>query len=328
MEFYDMIISQKQSILIVDDEKSNIHLLVNLLKNSYDLMVARSGSKAIQLATSNFPPDLILLDIIMPEMNGYEVCRILKTDQKTRDIPIIFVTAMSDDDDEYKGLGMGAIDYITKPIRPAIVKARVKNHIERYLALRELERLNKLAYDANPCTGLPGNNSIAEAITQALDNQRNVCVIHADLDHFKAYNDKYGFVRGDDVIRFTSETLKRVLMTSHSDDTFIGHIGGDDYVMITPSSGCQNIANTILENFDKGIRQFYDDSDLKKNGIVSVNRAGEKQFFPLISLSLSGVDLSKRTFTQYIEVNDVCAEVKKIAKSTPGSCFFMDRRKS
>jgi len=322
-----MLISQKQSILIVDDQKNNIDLLVNLLKNNYDLMVARSGEKAIKLAKSDHPPDLILLDIIMPEMDGYDVCRILKSDDKTKDIPIIFVTAMCDDDDEYKGLGMGAIDYITKPIRPAIVKARVKNHIERYLALRELERLNKLAFDANPSTGLPGNNSISEAITQSLDNKKDVCVIHADLDYFKAYNDKYGFARGDDVIRFTSDTLKRVLLESKSDDIFIGHIGGDDFVLITPASACQQIANTIIQRFDQGIRQFYENKDLEKNGIVSVNREGEEQFFPIMSLSLSGVDLSKRTFTQYIEVNDVCAEVKKVAKSTAGSCFFMDRRK-
>jgi len=322
-----MIISQKQSILIVDDEKINIDLLVNLLKNYYDLMVARSGEKAIKLAKSKYPPDLILLDIIMPEIDGYKVCQNLKSDHKTRDIPIIFVTAMCDDDDEYRGLGMGAIDYITKPIRPAIVRARVKNHIERYLALRELERLNKLALDANPSTGLPGNNSIAEAITQSLDNKRDVCVIHADLDHFKAYNDKYGFARGDDVIRFTSDTLKHILMLSKSDDIFIGHIGGDDFVLITPSSSCQQVANSIIQRFDDGIRQFYDDQDLENNGIVSVNRAGEQQSYPIMSLSLSGVDLSKRSFTQYIEVNDVCAEVKKVAKSTPGSCFFMDRRK-
>jgi diguanylate cyclase (GGDEF)-like protein len=323
-----MIIPQKQTILIVDDEKNNIDLLVNLLKNHYDLMVSRSGEKAIRLVTSNCPPDLILLDIIMPQMDGYEVCRMIKSDNKTRDIPIIFVTAMCDDDDEYRGLGMGAIDYITKPIRPAIVRARVKNHIERYLALRELERLNKLAFDANPSTGLPGNNSIAEAITQALDNQRNVCVVHADLDHFKAYNDKYGFARGDDVIRFTSDLLKQILMKVRSDDVFIGHIGGDDFVMIIPSSTCHQVANSIIQRFDSGICQFYDEKDLSKKGILSTNRSGEQQFFPLISLSLSGVDLSKRSFTQYIEVNDVCAEVKKVAKSEPGSCFFMDRRKN
>jgi diguanylate cyclase (GGDEF)-like protein len=323
-----MIISQKQSILVVDDQKNNIDLLVNLLKNYYDLMVARSGKKAIKLAQSNHPPDLILLDIVMPEIDGYEVCRILKSDIKTRDIPIIFVTAMCDDDDEYKGLGMGAIDYITKPIRPAIVQARVKNHIERYMALRELERLNKLAFDANPSTGLPGNNSIAEAIKKALDNQSDVCVMHADLDNFKAYNDKYGFARGDDVIRFTSDTLKRILLATRSDDIFIGHIGGDDFVMIMPASSCQHVANKIIQNFDNGIHQFYDCHDLARNGIVSVNRAGEEQFFPIMSISLSGVDLSQRSFTQYIEVNDVCAEVKKMAKSTPGSCFFMDRRKS
>ncbi|ETR72230.1 MAG: response regulator receiver modulated diguanylate cyclase [Candidatus Magnetoglobus multicellularis str. Araruama] len=320
-----MIISQKQSILIVDDEKNNIDILVNLLKNDYSTLVSKSGKRAINLAKASMP-DLILLDIIMPEMDGYDVCRILKSDTQTKDIPVIFVTAMCHDNDESKGLCLGAIDYITKPIRPAIVQARVKNHMERYLAIKELERINQLAFDANPSTGLPGNNSIADAITQALDNDKDVCVIHADLDYFKAFNDKYGFVRGDDIIRFTANTLKEALTVIQSHEKFIGHIGGDDFVLITPSDDCQHVANTIIQRFDQGITQFYDNIDIQQKGITSVNRAGEEQFFPLMSLSLSGVDLSRRSFTQYIEVNDVCAEVKKVAKATPGSCFFMDRR--
>jgi len=322
-----MIEKQKQIILIVDDEKNNIDLLINLLHEEYEIIVAKSGSQALKLISSINPPDLILLDIIMPEMDGYEVCRQIKANDTTKDIPIIFITAMSEDNDEYKGLELGAVDYLTKPIRPAIVRVRVKNHIQRYLAIKELERLNQLAFDANPSTGLPGNNSIADAITQALDNKSDVCVIHADLDYFKAFNDKYGFVRGDDVIRFTANLLKQLLVEIKSEYSFIGHIGGDDFVVIAPSSTCHDIANTIIKRFDHGICQFYEKNDIQQNGITSINRVGKKEFFPIMSISLSGVDLSKRQFEKYIEVNDVCAEVKKIAKSTPGSCFFMDRRK-
>jgi diguanylate cyclase (GGDEF)-like protein len=321
-----MITKQKQIILIVDDEKRNIDLLVNLLNEEYDIIVAKAGKQALKLVFSKNPPDLILLDIIMPELDGYEVCRQIKATEKTKEIPIIFITAMTDDHDEYKGLELGAIDYITKPIRPRIVKARIKNHIQRYIAIKELERLNQLAFDANPSTGLPGNNSIAEAISQALENKENVCVIHADLDHFKAFNDKYGFARGDDVIRFTADVLKRLLFQIDREQAFVGHIGGDDFVVITPSSICKDVANTIIQRFDHGVCQFYDKIDIKQNGIKSTNRVGKKEFFPIMSISLSGVDLSKRHFKTFIEVNDVCAEVKKIAKSTPGSCFFMDRR--
>ena len=321
-----MITKQKPIILIVDDEKNNIDLLVNLLKTDYDIIVAKSGKQALKLSNSKNLPDLILLDIIMPEMDGYEVCKHLKSNKTTKDIPVIFITAMTEDQDEFKGIELGAVDYITKPIRPTIVRVRVKSHIQRYLALKELERLNKLALDANPSTGLPGNNSIADAITSALDNNKKVCVIHADLDHFKAYNDKYGFVRGDDVIRFTADLFKNIFNEMKSDDAFIGHIGGDDFVVISESSNCQSVAETIIKRFDNGIRQFYNAKDLNIEGFESTNRSGDKKFFPIMSISLSGVDLSKRQFSKYIEVNDVCAEVKKIAKSTPGSCFFMDRR--
>jgi len=122
---------ERKKILIVDDERFNINILVDLLKPNYKIMVAINGKQALKAAQSDSPPDLILLDVMMPEMDGYEVCQQLKADEKTHEIPVIFVTAMGQESDETKGLEMGAVDYITKPISPAIVEARVKVLIER-----------------------------------------------------------------------------------------------------------------------------------------------------------------------------------------------------
>ncbi len=122
---------ERKKILIVDDERFNINILVDLLKPTYKIMVAINGKQALKAAQSDSPPDLILLDVMMPEMDGYEVCQQLKADEKTHEIPVIFVTAMGQESDETKGLEMGAVDYITKPISPAIVEARVKVLIER-----------------------------------------------------------------------------------------------------------------------------------------------------------------------------------------------------
>ncbi|SHO53495.1 GGDEF domain-containing response regulator [Desulfopila aestuarii] len=317
--------STKQKVLIVDDVIDNIKILIELLKPNYKTYFADNGPKALELARNKLP-DLILLDIVMPHMDGYEVCQKLKADSLTEDIPVIFISAMNEVGDEAKGLEIGAVDYITKPISPAIVKARIKNHLKLREAMQELKRLFSTALDANPMTGLPGNNSIANRIKKDLADNANVTVLYADLDNFKAFNDKYGFALGDEVIKFTSEVFHEVISEMNIQESFIGHIGGDDFVLIVPSILVEEIAARIIKKFDDGISRFYSQSDIASQSIQSVNRKGEKQTFPIISISLAGVDLSHRRYSTYLEVNDVCAMTKKQAKVTPGSTFFLDRR--
>ncbi len=316
----------KQKVLIVDDITENIRILIEQLKPEYKIYFASSGVKALELAHSQIP-DIILLDIVMPEMDGYQVCQQLKANSVTEDILVIFISAMSDVVDEAKGLDVGAVDYITKPFRPAIVKARVRNHLKLRQAMQELKRLYSTALDANPMTSLPGNNTIANRIKDALANEEHATVIYSDLDNFKAFNDKYGFALGDDVIKFTCRVFKEVIQELDIKDAFTGHVGGDDFVLLIPSKLNQHTADAIMEKFDRGITQFYSKADIEAKSIQSVNRKGEQQTFPLISISLAGVDLSHRTYKTYLEVNDVCAQTKKKAKTIPGSTFFLDRRK-
>ncbi len=140
--------STKAKILIVDDTAEYIDILMDLLRDDYRLVPARSGKAALKIAASKNPPDLILLDIMMPEMDGYEVCKILKTQDHTKDIPVHFLTAKNDESDEIKGLNLGAADYITKPFSPLIVKARVENHLELKRARQQLKEQNKELLDA------------------------------------------------------------------------------------------------------------------------------------------------------------------------------------
>jgi phosphoserine phosphatase RsbU/P len=149
----------KSRILVVDDTPANIKILADLLRKDYLLSVATSGADALEIAASEDRPDLVLLDIMMPEMDGYEVCQRLKTDPKTQDVPVIFVTAMSEVDDETKGFSLGAVDYITKPIRPPIVQARVAAHLELALARKTLAAQNKL---------------LRESLSMAADVQRSL----------------------------------------------------------------------------------------------------------------------------------------------------------
>lgn len=316
----------RQKILIVDDVPENIKILSNFFKEDYITLFAKDGTKAIEIAQIQ-QPDLILLDIMMPGMNGYEVCEHLKSLESTQDIPIIFISAKSEVDDETKGLEVGAVDYISKPFKLPIVKARVQTHLKLMQISRELKRLYTLALDSNPLTGLPGNNSIARRIEQAIASREEVGVLYADLDHFKPYNDKYGFANGDKVILFTQHVIKDVLKELSVNESFIGHVGGDDFVVIVPSTMMNEVAQKTIELFDSGIKEFYQPEDAKKGCFYSINRKGEKETFPLVSISISGVNIQDNQYKNYLEVNDACADAKKKAKAIKGSSYFRDRRK-
>lgn len=317
----------QEKILIVDDVVENIQILSTVLRDEYAIYFAKNGEAALQLARTKLP-DLILLDIIMPEMDGYEVCCKLQDDPKTSNIPVIFVSAKGEVLDETRGFEVGAVDYIIKPISAPVVQARVKTHLRLRQMVAELERLNSLALDANPMTGLPGNKVVTDRIKQALADRKDVCVIYTDLDNFKAYNDKYGFAMGDDIILFTSHSMKEALSACGVKDGFLGHIGGDDFVVIVDSGSADLVAEKIITIFDKNICRYYRPEDVASGGIDSQNRQGERQTFPLMTISLAGVDLALNSFSQYLQVNDACAEAKKVAKDITGSVFFRDRRKS
>jgi PleD family two-component response regulator len=314
----------RKQILIADDEKFNIDLMVDILKSEYKILIAKNSTQLFKRLENN-KVDLVLLDIVMPGTDGYEVCRLMKKNEQTRDIPVIFITALSNVEEESKGFEAGAVDYIIKPIRQAVLRARVKNQLVLQDAIRELKRLNSLALDANPITGLPGNNSIMSEIKKSIYHKTGVTVIHADLDNFKAYNDKYGFAKGDEIIFFTADTIKKAVEHAKCVYSFIGHIGGDDFVIIVPIDSFGFVAEYIIHEIDSGIRKFYKEEDLAKNCIDSFDRAGRRQCFPLISISMGAVNLTGE-FTSYLEVSDVCAETKKIAKSIDGSNIFIDRR--
>ncbi|BHH82561.1 GGDEF domain-containing response regulator [Desulforhopalus sp. 52FAK] len=315
-----------QKILIIDDSIEHIKILIALLDDLYDVYFAKSGREGIAILPS-VHPDIILLDIMMPGMDGFAVCKEIKKEPLYQETPIVFISAQGADEDETQGLELGAIDYITKPFSPAIVRARIKNHLQLRTAMQELKHLYSLALDANPITGLPGNNSITQHIESKVLSGENVCVIYTDIDNFKAYNDKYGFTRGDDVIHFTSEIIQTTVRKSPCPDAFIGHVGGDDFILVIPSEYGYEVPKEIIRRFDKEVTQFYNRQDTDLRYIESKNRQGKAQIFPIMSLSIAGIDLQNKNYTTCLEVNDACAEMKKRAKESPGSTICFDRRK-
>ena len=317
----------KHRILIVDDERVNRTLIADLLKDHYKIIMAKDGEQALKRVFCDTPPDLVLLDIMMPDIDGYEVCRQIMANDRTKDIPIIFISSKTEAGDEAGGLEIGAIDYITKPVSPPILKARVKNHLRLSDAMRELKLLYSMALDANPITGLPGNNSISSIIDTALENRSDFTIIYTDLDNFKAFNDKYGFARGDQVILFTKNIMFESLKVEGLQDGFIGHVGGDDFVLAIPKIDCEKLTNRIITMFDEGICRYYDESDREAGYISSKNRQGENMNFPLMTISMAGIHLLESPYQKHLEVVDAMAGLKKKAKDIPGSVFYVDSRK-
>lgn len=226
-------------LLIVDDEPINIRMLDAMLRDDYDISAATSGEQALKRAFTT-PPDLILLDIQMPTMDGYEVCRRLKDNEHTRDIPIIFVTAKTDTAEEIHGLELGAVDYITKPFHPLIVRIRLKNHLELKQQRDLLNRLSSL----DGLTGIANrrffDRFLAQEWSRAIRSDDEISLIMIDVDHFKNFNDNYGHIAGDDCLKAISRALTEVI--SRSTD-LVARYGGEEFVCVLSSTGQEGASN-------------------------------------------------------------------------------------
>lgn len=251
-------INRKPTVLLVDDMTTNLLLLNDLLKEDYEIKVAKNGKKAIEIALSDTQIDLILLDIMMPDLDGYEVCKILKNSEQSKNIPIIFVTAKDSQEDEEYGLNLGAIDYITKPFSKTIVKLRVRNHVELKLKNDILEELSM--YDG--LTHIPNRRYFDETFDrrykEAMRQNEDLTVIMIDIDFFKPYNDNYGHGKGDEALRKVAIALKDTLKRPND---FIARYGGEEFVVLLsnlPQESISIVANELLDAVrDLNIEHLY-----------------------------------------------------------------------
>ena len=224
--------TKKNSILVVDDNSANIASLTHILHNDYTIYAAKTGAMAIE-AAGTYLPDIILLDIMMPDMDGYEVMGILKAAEKTRHIPVIFITGLNNPDDEEKGLTMGCADYITKPFRSAIVKRRVKNQIDILNQLRTIERISM----TDQLTNLPNRRYFETILNdewrRALREHEPLSVLVLDVDKFKNYNDNYGHRQGDAALQTVGEHLSN--MFGRAND-LVARWGGEEFIVLLPNT--------------------------------------------------------------------------------------------
>lgn len=221
------------SVLVVDDTPANIRMLVSALEDTYQVRVANEGLEALAIAESEDPPDIILLDVMMPEINGYEVCRRLKRNPRTMHIPVIFITTRRSCEDEAFGLNLGAVDYISKPFSIPVVKARVRTHLQLKLRTDKLEALAMV----DGLTGIANRRSFDQTIEQEWHRAQrtgdHLSLIMIDIDEFKAYNDNYGHGAGDECLRRVAGAIK-ARMRRPGD--FVGRYGGEEFVVLLP--GC------------------------------------------------------------------------------------------
>ncbi len=238
--------SIKQRILVVDDERFNLTVLAELLKADYTVILAKNGEQALERAAKQ-APDLILLDIMMPEMDGYQVLKALKMNPATREVPVIFITGLKGEEDEEKGLLLGAVDYIAKPFHPAIVLARVKIHLKIMRQRKLLERIALL----DGLTEIPNHRSFDERFTlewqRAMRNQDPLSLGILDVDYFKQYNDTYGHGKGDKTLKAVAKTITRKLKRPSD---FTARYGGEEFVILMPrtdAQGARSVAETICK---------------------------------------------------------------------------------
>jgi len=312
-----MLPKTKQKILIVDDQE-DIRDLVKIIlgEEDYIFVEAGDGEEALEKAYSCLP-DLIFLDYKMPKLDGSEVCCRLKKDIFLRHLPIIMLTAKGEIIDKVKGIDAGVDDYIVKPFEPQELLARLKVVLRR--TMRNLE--------ANPLTRLPGNISILKEVEGRIKSQMPFVFCHIDLDRFKTFNDKRGFEEGDRVIRETVRILIKVVQKSGNPNDFIGHIGGDDFVIISTPDVVDNLRQQIIEDFDKTILQFYNPEERRKGYVIGKNRQGKVCRIPLISISIGVMTSEEKKIEHVAEVGEIAAELKSYAKSLQGSNYVKDRRK-
>lgn len=237
---------ERPRVLVVDDAPSNLHILCRGLGKEFQCETASNGLAALEKIKAD-PPDLVLLDILMPGMDGYEVCRRLKADKATRSIPVIFLTALDDADEEAKGLELGAVDYVTKPFRIPIVQARVRNHVEMKRHRDLLERHALL----DALTGIPNRRNFDDALVKewrrSWRNGSSLALIIADIDYFKDYNDHYGHRAGDICLRQVAQTIAA---TVRRPSDIVARYGGEEFAVILPSTdveGALVVAHSIQD---------------------------------------------------------------------------------
>lgn len=303
-------------ILIADDNQEMSQLLEYILQEEgYTVEVAHDGDELVRKAQSHVP-DLILIDVLMPYMDGFEAIRQLRNDTRLSHLPMILLTARSSIDDVVTGFATGADDYITKPFQIQELLARIRAQLSRASRRPVL----------NPLTGLPGNTLIEQEIKHRLRSDVPFALLYVDLNHFKAFNDTYGFARGDQVITLAAQLLTHLRAEMGQANIFVGHIGGDDFIVVLNADQAVPFAAQLIEQFDQQVPSLYDLDDVARGYLRRIDRFNATRRFPIQTVAIGIVLNNGDRFDSYESMSRVAAEMKYLAKTRPGSNYVIDQR--
>ena len=285
-----------KEIYIIDDDESSILVFNKLFENDTEYKFISVKSDQI--------------DIV-------ELCKKIRSDDDNSITPIIVVSSNSEKEHRIQILKESVEYYIKKPVNAQYL----------YYTIKNLGRLITINRRISPLTGLPGNVQIHAELKKRISNKEEFSVLYLDLDNFKAYNDVYGFLKGDEIIKFTADTIMTSIHSLIPNNSFIGHIGGDDFIAIVPTLNCEDVCKDIIANFDANVVRFFTEDDVEKGYIEVANRKGVIEQFPLTSISIGVVEADVGRFANILEIGEVGAQVKHMAKSVMGSSYAIDRRK-
>jgi len=292
--------TNKARLLIVEDDFDISNMLkIYFSGQGYEVEVAARGSDAL-LKTRQNMPHLIVLDIMLPDIDGYEVCRRLRTNTRTSHIPVIFLTQKDERSDKLQGLELGADDYITKPFDIEELKLRVQNAIAR----AERESLT------DPRSGLPSGRLIEEQLRRII-RTTGWALMDLRIQHFDAFKEVYGFVAGDDVLRFTAMTLNELVDSFGTPDDFIGHAGNDNFIIITTDDAAQSIRAQVKARFAEEILSHYNFMDRDQGYILTTGQEGESLKVPLMAIGIGTVSPSQYQFADIREITELAAEARR-----------------
>ena len=305
-----------QEIYIIDDDDSSIVIFRELFRNDpeYKFISVKTGQ--IDLALKNIP-SLIVINEDAIDRDVIDLCRKIRKDEDNTITPVIVVSSKRSREHRVRILRESVEYFIKKPVDEQYLYYTVKN----------LNRLLSSNRRVSPLTGLPGNVQIHAELKKRIGRGESFSVLYVDLDNFKAYNDVYGFLKGDQIIEFTADTIVSLVNSNELENTFVGHIGGDDFVAIVPGTNCEKLCQNIISHFDSNVLRYFTEEDVEKGYIEVANRKGIIEQFPLTSVSIGVVVADKGRFKNILEIGEVGAQVKHAAKSVMGSSYAIDRRK-
>jgi len=290
----------KARLLVVEDDID----IGNMLKiyfsgMEFDVDVAVRGSDALE-RTKQVLPHLIVLDIMLPDIDGYEVCRSLRTNMRTSHIPVIFLTQKDERSDKLQGLELGADDYITKPFDIEELKLRVQGAIKR----SERESLT------DPRSGRPAGRLIEEQLRRII-RQKGWALLDARVNNFDSFKDVYGFVAGDDVLRFTSMLIGEVVDEIGTTSDFIGHAGGDNFIIITTEEKAAALKTRLKERFNNEVQTHYNFMDRQQGFVQAPSADGTTVKVPFMNISVGIVSPSEHSFADIREITELAAEARR-----------------